>query len=488
MIDLKKQVRKEDLIKISEYVYEIAQSFRADMRVPARFFANEAMLDDLLSDRALWQLVNVATLPGIQEYAFGMPDMHQGYGFPIGGVAAMAIDADGVISPGGIGYDINCGVRLLCSTMMHEDIKKEVPLLATALQRIIPSGVGRGGRLKMDTHELDEILQGGAPYMVAQGYGIEDDVTHCEDGGVMAGAKPDRVSQQAKKRGSDQIGTLGSGNHFLEMQVVDEIFDEHAAQAMGLRKGLVTIMIHCGSRGLGHQVCTDYVRAMRAKNKEFGFDLPDMELVCAPFPSEIAQAYFAAMAASCNYAWANRHMIAHWTRKAWQEVLGRTAALHTVYDVSHNIGKRETHMVQGKQTQLLVHRKGATRAFGPHRQETPETYKAIGQPVFVPGTMGTASYVLVGTDASLDVAFGSCCHGAGRRMSRSQATQTVRGATVRKELEAQGIIVRSDSNAGLAEEAPLAYKDIEEVINVVHGAGLAKKVARLKPIAVIKGN
>jgi tRNA-splicing ligase RtcB len=476
-----------DLIKIDEYTYEIPKSYRADMRVPARVFANKAMIEDVLSDKSLWQLANVATLPGIQKYAFAMPDIHQGYGFPIGGVAACAIDEGGVISPGGIGYDINCGVRLLVASMSVADIKPYLEKLATRIFHKIPSGVGRGGHLKFSAHELDKILLQGAHYMLSLYYGTEQDLEFCEEHGRMSIANPDLVSEHAKKRGADQLGTLGSGNHFLEIQYVEEIFDVKAAQAFGLQEGAVTTMIHCGSRGLGHQTCTDYVRVMMSKLSHWGYQLPDRELIYAPFKSAEGQDYFAAMAAASNYAWANRHMIGHWVREAWQEIIGDNVQLCTMYDVSHNIGKVEKHMVDGVTKELVMHRKGATRAFGPGRPETPAQYRAIGQPVLIPGTMGTASYILAGTESSMDIAFGSSCHGAGRRMSRAHAKKTIRGSTLRQELESQGIIIRSDSDPGLAEEAPVAYKDIENVIDIVHGAGLARKVARLKPLAVVKG-
>ncbi|HRN78119.1 MAG TPA: RtcB family protein [Candidatus Dependentiae bacterium] len=480
-------ITRDDLVQIDEYTYEVPKTYRQDMQVPARVFMSKNMIEDVLSDRAIWQLVNVATLPGIQKYACAMPDIHQGYGFPIGGVAACAIAEGGVISPGGIGYDINCGVRLLVANMNVDEVRPYLEKLATRLFHKVPSGVGRGGKLDFDPNELDKILAYGAERMLQLGYGTQADLEFCEERGRMAVADPDMVSERAKKRGRDQIGTLGSGNHFLEVQYVEEIFDQPAATAYGLHKGNVTVMIHCGSRGLGHQTCTDYVRIMMGKLPEWGYVLPDRELVYAPFDSKEAQDYFAAMAAASNYAWANRHMIGHWVREAWQEVIGKHVELNTVYDVSHNIGKVETHNVDGIEKKLIIHRKGATRAFGPERPENPAKYMSVGQPVLIPGTMGTASYVLAGTQESMDVAFGSSCHGAGRRMSRAQAKKTVRGSQLREELERQGIIIRSDSDPGLAEEAPTAYKDVEDVVDVVAGAQLARKVARLKPLAVIKG-
>lgn len=481
-------IELKDLIKISENIFQIPQSYRADMRVPARVFMNEALFQEIKNDRSLEQLVNVATLPGIQKYAFAMPDIHQGYGFPIGGVAATAIDEGGVISPGGIGYDINCGVRLLTASMTADELKPYLERLATAIFHKVPSGVGKGGKLEFKPHQLDAILRDGAHHMVKIGYGNEADLEFCEERGKLAHADPSLVSDHAKERGADQIGTLGSGNHFLEIQVVDEVYDPVVAQAFGLSKGQVTVMIHCGSRGLGHQTCTDYVRVMMRKVKEWGYELPDRELVYAPFKSQEAQDYFAAMGAAANYAWANRHMIGHWVREAWHEIVGATVQVQTIYDVSHNIGKVEKHDINGVTKELVMHRKGATRAFGPGREELPIKYRTIGQPVLIPGTMGTASYVCVGTQAGMDVAFGSSCHGAGRRWSRTYAKHTVRGSQLREQLEHQGIVVRSQSDPGLAEEAPMAYKDIDEVISVVHGANLALKVARLKALAVIKGD
>lgn len=481
------EIKKEDLVKLRDVLYEIPTSYRSDMKVPAQVFMNAAMMDDVLSDKALWQLVNVTTLPGIQKAAFAMPDIHQGYGFPIGGVAATAIDQGGVISPGGIGYDINCGVRLMVAPVQAADVKPVMQQLATRLFHKIPSGVGKGGKLDFKPDELDSILQLGAQRMLQLGYGLPEDIEFCEENGCMKNAKPELVSKRAKARGSDQLGTLGSGNHFLEVQEVEEIYNEAAAQAFGLQKGFVTIMIHCGSRGLGHQTCTDYVRSMMRKLPEWGYELPDRELIYAPFKSQEGQDYFDAMAAAANYAWANRHMIGHWVREAWHDIVGQTVQLKMVYDVSHNLGKVETHSIGGVEQELVLHRKGATRAFGPHTVGVPKPYEAVGQPVLIPGTMGTSSYVLVGTQESMEVAFGSSCHGAGRRLSRAQAKKEVRGSQLREELEKRGIIIRSDSDPGLAEEAPLAYKDVDNVVNVVAKAGLAKKVARVKPLAVIKG-
>lgn len=481
------EIRREDLIQISEYVYEIPTSYRSDMRVPARVFAHETLLDDILQDRALQQLVNVTTLPGIQKYAYAMPDIHQGYGFPIGGVAATAIDEGGVISPGGIGYDINCGVRLLATSLTAAQLHPYREELATALFTAVPSGVGRAGKLEFSTREIDGILQNGAQYLLERGIGQQSDITFCEEEGRMQIARPELVSAVAKKRGADQLGTLGSGNHFLEVQRVDEIFDSAAAQVLGLAQDQVLVMIHCGSRGLGHQTCTDYVRTFVSHSREWNIVLPDRELVCAPFVSTQGQEYFAAMAACANFAWANRHMITQQVRDAFAQVIGASVSVRTVYDISHNMGKLETHDIAGRSRPLLVHRKGATRAFGPGCAQIPQAYREIGQPVLIPGTMGTSSYVLVGAAKSMHVSFGTSCHGAGRRWSRMHAKREMRGATVRQELESQGIVVKCNSQAGLAEEAPRAYKDVERVVDVVHNAHMAYKVARLKPLIVIKG-
>ena len=481
-------VDRSVLIKKTDYLYEIPKSYRSDMRVPAYIFINEKMLASVLEDRALWQTVNVATLPGIVHAAMAMPDIHQGYGFPIGGVAAMDINHGGVISPGGIGYDINCGVRLLVADVTKKEIKPYLEQLATALFHAVPSGVGRGGKLKVTDKQLNNILSGGAQYMVEWGYGIPRDVAFCEEQGRMSNANPDLISAQAKERGHDQLGTLGSGNHFLEVQYVDEIFDEVAANAFGLHKDLVTVMIHCGSRGLGHQTCTDYVRAFMPKLTQWDIQLPDRELVCAPFQSSEGQDYFNAMAAAANFAWANRHVIAHEVRRAWQSIIGKEHTLNLVYDISHNIGKIEEHTIDGVRHDLIMHRKGATRSFGPGRSEIPGPYRHIGQPVLIPGTMGTSSFVLAGTEKGMQVSLGSSCHGAGRRMSRIRAKKEVRGHSLRAQLEKEGIIIRAESDAGLAEEAPIAYKDVDNVVKVVHDAGIASKVVRLRPLAVIKGD
>ena len=481
-----KEVRLEDLTKINEFIYEISKNYRSDMRVPARVFADQAMLQAITEDRSLDQLVNVTTLPGIQNHALAMPDIHQGYGFPIGGVAALSVE-DGVISPGGIGYDINCGMRLLATNLQVADIKDQMATLADAIYNTVPSGVGFGGKFIFEGIALDEILIGGAKRMVELGYGNVQDLVTCEENGCFVGADQSKVSDQAKRRGADQIGTLGSGNHFLELQLVDEILNPEVAKVFGLFSGQLVAMIHCGSRGLGHQVCTDYVRTMVSKLGDYDIKLPDRELACAPFSSEDGQNYFKAMKCSANFAWANRHVIGHCVRTVIQKMFGTQINVQTLYDVSHNIGKIEEHTINDTPQTVVVHRKGATRSFGPGNKAIPEKYQSVGQPVLIPGTMGTASYVLVGTQEAEQISFGSTCHGAGRRLSRMAAKKKIGGDELRKQLEAQGIVICCRSNKGLAEEAPFAYKDIANVVDIVDSVGIAKKVVRLKPLAVIKG-
>ncbi len=457
--------------RVGEGIWEIAPV--GAMRVPARFYSSPALVEEVVRDRSLDQLVNVAALPGIQRYALAMPDVHEGYGFPVGGVAAFDIET-GIISPGGIGYDINCGVRLLASESMYEEVKERLPTLAQEIYRQVPSGVGRGGRLRLDARSLDAVLAGGAQEMIARGYGWEEDAEAIESRGRMDMADPSAVSDRAKKRGRDQIGTMGAGNHFVEVERVERVFLAHEAQRMGLREGQVVVLIHTGSRGLGHQVATDYIRLMMQVMPQYGIEIPDRELACAPFLSQEGKRYMGAMAAAANFAWANRQMITWEVRRAWKEVFG-TDALRVVYDVAHNIAKVEEYAWEGeKKRKVVVHRKGATRAFP-------------GQPVLIPGSMGTGSYVLVGKETSLAESFGSTCHGAGRRMSRRQAKREVSGRKLKEELEGKGIAVAAGSFSGLAEEAPRAYKDVDAVVDVVQAVGIADKVARLAPIAVCKG-
>lgn len=472
-------ISKKDFHKINDWLWEIPKEFRSDMRVPARAYVSEPMLEDAFKDRSLEQLVNVATLPGVVNYSMAMPDMHEGYGFPIGGVAAMRM-TDGVISPGGVGYDINCGMKLLKSDYSEKDLKPHLDKLATEIQKEVPSGLGRGRQIKLSVAEVDKILEGGAKRLIEQDYGEPDDLENCESQGRLPQADASLVSDHAKNRGRDQVGTLGSGNHFLEVQKVQEIFDEKVAEVFGLFKDQVVIMIHTGSRGLGHQIATDYIRIMMQAMPKYGINLPDRELAACPIDSYEGKRYFSAMACGANYAWVNRQMIAHFVRKAWKSVLGPSAGsgLAVLYDVAHNIAKIENN--------FCVHRKGATRAFPPGHPEIPKKYQPVGQPVIIPGSMGTASYILAGQDSGKDSWF-STCHGAGRMMSRHEAMRRVSGEQVVKELEKKGIIVKCRSYRGIAEEAPMAYKDIDSVVGVVHSAGLSKKVAKLVPLAVIKG-
>lgn len=473
--------------KITDYLWEVPPTYRKDMRVPARVYATAEMLEDASRDSSFDQLVNLATLPGIQKYSIAMPDVHEGYGSPIGGVAATDIEQQGLISPGMIGYDINCGVRLLRSQFKFSEIKDKLADLGTAIFRDVPSGVGRGGHLKLDIAELDKVLRQGAMAMVERDYGTKDDLPHLESNGQLAQADPQFVSDLAKKRGSDQLGTMGAGNHFVEVQRVEKLIDSSVAEKLGLFEDQVVVMIHTGSRGLGHQVATDYIRNMLSAMPRYNIQLPDRELAGVPFETREGQQYFKAMASAANYAWANRQLITWEVRQAFINIFGVQTQLEIVYDVAHNIGKLEEHQVDGQKKKLLVHRKGATRSFGPGHPEIHEDYREVGQPVLIPGSMGTASYVLVGAKTAMQESFGSACHGAGRRMSRHAAKKQVRGQKLKAELEHRGIVIRSRSMSGLAEEAPLAYKDVDNVVDVVEAAGLAKKVVRTVPLAVIKG-
>ncbi len=467
-------INLENLKKIDDYLYEISQTFRSDMKVPARVYATEKMLREILKDRSLNQLINVATLPGIQNYALSMPDIHEGYGFPIGGVAAFDLNL-GIISPGGIGYDINCGVRLLKSKANILQIQPFLKNLSAMIYKEVPSGVGRGGMLNLNNHQIDQILLNGAQAVINMGYGKPEDLNHIESNGKIEGADPALVSPQAKARGRDQLGTMGAGNHFVEVDIVENIYDEEIAKKIGLFKEQVVILIHTGSRGLGHQVATDYIRLMMRVMSKYKISLPDRELACVPFKSPEGQNYFKAMSAAANFAFANRQMITFEVRNAWKKVIGSTfGELEIVYDVAHNIAKIEEYEINNQLQQLIIHRKGATRAFP-------------GQIVLIPGSMGTASYVLLGQEKSLKQSFGSTCHGAGRKMSRSQAKREIHGGKLKLTLENQGIAVSAGSLSGLSEEAPNAYKNVDEVVEVVHQAGIAKKIVRLKPIAVIKG-
>ncbi len=462
-------MQKSALHKIHDWLWEIPKSTRSDMRVPARVYATEEMLDAIVRDRSLDQLVNVATLPGIRGWAVAMPDVHEGYGFPIGGIAAVDLD-EGVISPGGIGYDINCGVRLLRSHQTASAMAPSLPTLVHSVAREIPSGVGRGGPLRLNKHDLDLVLGGGAARAVESGYGEEGDLERIESRGTLEGADPAAVSDHAHDRGSDQLGTIGSGNHFVEIDRVAMVFDTVAAQQLGLEQERVVILIHTGSRGLGHQVATDFLKRMVGSMHRYGITIPDRELACAPFRSPEGQQYFHAMAAAANFAFANRQVITAGIRRAWKHEFGADGDLEMVYDVAHNVAKVERHEIG----EVLVHRKGATRAF-------------LGQPVLIPGSMGTASYVLMGQSGAMEQSFGSSCHGAGRVMSRTRARHEIDATELRARLKNGGIVVEAGSAKGLVEEAPEAYKDIDAVVDIVDRAGIAKKVARLVPIGVIKG-
>jgi tRNA-splicing ligase RtcB len=482
-------IRLQDLIKISNHEWEIPQSYRKDMRVPVHIFATQELLEQVMDDKSLEQAVNATTLPGLVGHVVVMPDMHQGYGFPIGGVAATKFP-QGVVSPGAIGYDINCGVRLLASSIELEAALPHLDSLATMLNKYCPSGVGVKGVVRVNVPELERVLREGSRWALKNGYASEQDLARTEEGGCLEGADPAKVSDRAKQRGRQQIGSVGAGNHFVEVDVVESIFDPETAAVFGLRAGCLAVQIHCGSRGLGHQVCTDYVQELQAVVRRYGIELPDRELVCAPMDSPEGQAYLGAMRAAANFAFANRQLLAHSARRAFEEIFAgkmKGWELRQVYDIAHNMGKIETHEVDGERLKVCVHRKGATRAFGPGAPGLPPEYQKTGQPVLVPGSMGTASWVLAGTESSMLRAWGSTCHGAGRTMSRAKAKHEIRGDDLRRELEGRGIKVRAGSMPGLAEEAPSAYKDVDAVVETVTAANIARKVARLRPVAVIKG-
>ena len=477
------------LRQLSEYVFEIPVGFREDMRVPARLYADNELAAMAAKDRSLAQLVNVACLPGVVGYALAMPDIHEGYGFPIGGVAATD-GRHGVISPGGVGYDINCGVRLLASNLDADEVRPFLGQVMDAIAAAVPAGVGVTGEIRLAKVRLDDVLEGGAQWAVSAGFGRREDIDHCEADGRLEWARASAVSARARERGREQVGTLGAGNHFIELSEVVQVFDAGAADVFGLRPGQLVVQLHSGSRGLGHQVATDFVRSFQAVVRREGYQLPDRELVCAPLGSSEGQDYLAAMSAAANFAWANRLVMSEILRRACERALAgkvRAVDLRLVYDVAHNVAKLERHTVHGKATEVCVHRKGATRAFPAGHKELPSDYIGVGQPVLVPGDMGTASYVLVGTEKAMSETFGSCCHGAGRVLSRSAARKEVNSLELRRSLEAQGITIRAHNLGSLAEEAPAAYKDVERVVSVVEGAGLARRVARLIPLGVVKG-
>lgn len=472
------------LNKIDDNIYEVPIGHRPGMRVPGRVFVSPQLLE-MVEPGTLDQVANVATLSGIVKYSMAMPDAHLGYGFPIGGVAAFREDT-GVISPGGVGFDINCGVRLLRSDLNAESVQPLISTLIDNLFEAVPSGLGSTGRLHASDQQLTEAFLSGAKWAVEEGYGVKDDLVHCEENGSMKGADPAQVSVKARKRGRPQLGTIGSGNHFLEIQRVEEIFDEEKAKRFGLFKGQITVMIHCGSRGAGHQICTDHLEVLSKAVHKYCIDIPDKQLACAPIGTPEANHYFGAMVCAANYAWANRHIIAHWTREVFDKYFGNPK-LDLIYDVAHNVAKIEEHNVDGGRERLYVHRKGATRAFGPSRPEVPEVYRDVGQPVLIPGSMGTPSYVLCGTDKALDLTFGSACHGAGRVMSRSKAIKTFAGRDVKAALSRKGIVVKANNPKMLAEEAPQVYKPSDAVVDVVHNLRIATKVAKLVPLGVSKG-
>lgn len=482
-------VNINDFEQINDYVWELPQGYDGRMRVPARIYGNEEIFEMAFRDNSVEQLMNVAMLPGIVKYAMAMPDVHQGYGFPIGGVGAFRYD-EGIISPGGVGYDINCGVRMLASQIDYAALEPYLKDLVATIDRNCPSGVGGKGAVQLSDKELDDVLERGAEWALAKGYAQRDDLERTESRGRIAGAQAGVVSARAKERGRPQMGSLGAGNHFLEIDVVDEIYDAEVADVLGLARDRIVVQIHCGSRGLGHEVCGQYISALQDAPRRYGIDIPDRELVAAPVDSREGREYLAAMAAAANYAFANRQVLAHFVRRAFEQVMAgkvKNWSLHQVYDVTHNIAKIEEHQVGSQRMRLIVHRKGATRAFPPRHPDLPTVYRETGQPVLVPGSMGTASYVLVGTETAMEETFGSTCHGAGRMMSRNAALKRARGEEVRADLAQQGIVVRTGSVKGLAEEAPYAYKDVSIVVDSVVGAGLARKVARVRPLAVIKG-
>lgn len=477
--------------KVSDLEYRIDPNPDKGMKVPVTIYANESLITKMATDRTIDQAANVATLPGVMKHVVVLPDGHEGYGFPVGGVAATDIE-EGVISPGGVGYDINCGVRLVRTNLTESDLRPKLKELVNELFRSIPSGVGSEGSIKLSKPELDELLVEGVRWAVSHGYGDKNDAEVCEEGGSMAGADPARVSDTARKRGASQLGSLGSGNHFLEVQKVDKIFDERAAKAMGLEKeGQLTVLIHCGSRGFGHQICTDYLRVSESALRKYGLILADRELACVPNNSKEGEDYRKAMYSALNFAWANRQMITHWTRKTFERVFGAGEGgldMDLVYDVAHNIAKVERHKVDGEgMRDVVVHRKGATRAFPAGMDQIPGKYRGIGQPVIIPGSMGTASWILLGSKKSLDLSFGSTAHGAGRTMSRSAAKRSYTAEGVKSGLESKGIYVKALTMEGMVEETPEAYKDVDSVAEVSHSLGIATKVVRLVPIGVIKG-
>jgi tRNA-splicing ligase RtcB len=477
------------LTRVDPWRVDIPTSHLAGMRVPGRVYASDALLPHMMEDNALQQVANVATLPGIVGRSMAMPDIHWGYGFPIGGVAAFDAN-EGVLSPGGVGFDINCGVRLIRTDLTEKDVRPHLRALVDSLFHKIPSGVGEEARIKLSKGQVKEVFTEGARWAIANGYGWERDLAHMEQQGRLDGANVDQVSQKAISRGAPQVGSLGGGNHFLEIQVVDEVFDPLAAEAYDLRSGQVCIMVHCGSRGAGHQICTDHLERMEKAADRYHVQLVDRQLAATPVTSRESDDYWGAMCAAANFAWTNRQLITHWTRQAFGEVIGsdpETMGMDLVYDVCHNIAKLEEHVVEGQRRKVYVHRKGATRSFAAGHAHVPSDYRAVGQPVLVPGDMGTASYVLAGTEGALSETFGSCCHGAGRVLSRTKAASMWKGQDVLKGLDERGIIVKAASPRVAAEEAPGAYKNVSDVVDTCHGAGIGRKVVKLRPIGCVKG-
>jgi len=479
-------MQKNQLRRLDSYRWLVPRSTRPGMHTDALIYADEQLLENILGDSSIEQAMNVACLPGIVGRSLAMPDIHQGYGFPIGGVAATDF-RHGVISPGGVGFDINCGVRLLGSTLERDEVTPKLRELVNQLFRDVPSGAGSEGTVPCSFSDLGDVLERGAAWVVERGFGEPADLEFCEESGAIRGADAGKVSDRAKQRGRTQIGTLGSGNHFLDVQYVEKILEPEIAEAFGLRVNQVVVLIHCGSRGLGHQVCTDFLKVMNEAMPRYSISLPDRQLACVPLRSPEAKEYLAAMAAAANFAWANRQAITHFTRGAFRRIFGGDVHLRVVYDVAHNMAKRERHRVDGEDREVVVHRKGATRSFPAGSPELPAAYKDAGQPVLIPGSMGTASWVLVGTDRAMEETFGTVCHGAGRAMSRTAAKRGRDVRTETKKLEDLGIILRSETRDGILEEIPEAYKDVDAVVDVVHNAGLARKVARLRPMGVIKG-
>lgn len=490
MKNLITRVGNHEIVNEGEFKYVIRKDESKGMNVPVTIYADQNLVSKMALDRTIDQAANVATLTGVKKHVVVLPDGHEGYGFPVGGVAGMDLE-EGVISPGGVGYDINCGVRLIRTNLREKEIRPKLKDLVNELFNAIPSGVGSSSSKKLTGSELDELLVEGVRWTVQKGYGWNSDIDVCEENGCMKGADPLHVSELARKRGGLQLGTLGSGNHFLEIQKVDKIFDEGAAKAMGIEESQVTVLIHCGSRGFGHQVCSDYLKICEKQIRNSGIKIVDRELACVPNNSEEGENYRKAMYSALNFAWSNRQMITHWTRKTFEKILGLTedgAEMKLVYDVSHNIAKVERHSIDGEGTrELVIHRKGATRAFPAGDSHIPDRYREIGQPVFIPGSMGTASWILLGNSKSLELSFGSTAHGAGRTMSRSAARRNYTANSVRKNLESKGIYIKALSREGMVEETPEAYKDVDSVVEVSHSLGIATKVARLVPIGVIKG-